>query len=156
MVDLGEYVRGRAPGSRWGRLAVVAYAVASVGSVAWGLSGGTAPDNPLAAQARWDATEFPTLVVTNLSDEDWTRVRAELDRRYYVELARVPRGQSVAVSASEFRDGYVLPRPDGMFGYERTMRRAPEPERALPPGYAPAEVRVVAEQGAAVARLAAP
>jgi hypothetical protein len=149
VVDVGEYLRGRQPGSRWGRWALLGYAVASLLSVAWGLSGRTTPDNALAARATWDASEFPALVVTNLSNTDWTSVRAELDGRYYIEIPRVPRGQSVAVSASDFRDGYVLPRPDGMFGYERAMARAPVPDRAVAPDYTPTEVRLVAEQGSA-------
>ena len=153
-LDLIQFLRGRTSGSRLARVAVVFYLVACVGSIAWGLSGRTGPLNALSAEVRWDAeADFPSLAVTNSSGDDWTDVRFVLDDRYYHSIERVPKGQTVAISASQFEDGYLLPRPDGLFTYERGLSRPQRPERAVSFNYRPRRVLVVTEQGEAESEL---
>lgn len=149
-----QFLRGRTAGSHLARIAVLIYLVASGASIAWGLSGRTGPENALSAEVRWDAeADFPALAVTNSSGDDWTNVRFVLDGRYYYLVDRVPKGQTVAVSASEFADGYQLPRPDNLYTYERGIDRPRRPQRAIGPNYRPSHVLVVADEGEATTEL---
>jgi hypothetical protein len=146
--EVTTWLRGHTPASRWGRLAVGAYLLVSVASVAWGLSGGSAPNNALAARVAWNATaEFPTLSVTNSSGSDWTAVRVVVDGRYFAEAERVPRGQTLAVTTAQLHDGYLIPRPSGLFLYEQAVEHVQAPGAPPPATYRPHEVEVIAAEG---------
>ena len=152
--DFVQLLRGRTAGGHLARITVLLYVIASGASIAWGLSGKTGPENALSAEVRWDAeADFPALAVTNSSGDDWTNVRFVLDDRYYYSVIRVPKGQTVAVSASEFEDGYLLPRPDNLYTYERGMSRPPRSQRAIGPNFRPSRVLVLADEGEAETEL---
>lgn len=155
--EVTTWVRGKTYAARWGRIAIAGYLVLAAASIAWGLSGGSAPDNALAARVAWNASaEFPTLTVTNSSGDDWTAVRVVVDDRYFAEAERVPRGQTLAVTTAQLRDGWLVPRPTGLFLYEHAVGALDPPGDPPPPSYRPSEVRVTAAEGEIVTRELAP
>ena len=152
--SLQPYLSGETREHRFGVVAVGVYVVLSVGSVIFGLSGdiGSGVANDLGAQIAWgnevEGAERHTLMLTNQSGDDWTDVRLILDERYYHHEEDVPGGHSMAIRAQDFEDGYVLPRPSGLFAYEQLFGSEDSRlDSSVPASYEPVLIRLSTGQG---------
>jgi hypothetical protein len=56
----------------------------------------------------------------------------------------------VAVSTAELGDSWLLPRPEGLFAYERVVPRPTGPAATIPLGYQPERLRLLTDQGEVV------
>lgn len=126
---------------------VALYVALSAVSIAWAVSGDVRPDNELGATVEWTVGEdgFTSLVITNQGDEEWTHVRVMLDDRYYHFEESLSSRHTFALTLRQFEDGFLVPRPEGMFPFEYFTRR-PEPE-ASSSSFRPSSVRITADQG---------
>ena len=126
---------------------VALYVVLSALSIAWAVSGDVRPDNELGATVEWTVGEggFTSLVITNQGDEEWTNIRVMLDDRYYHFEDSLSSRHTFALTMRQFEDGYLVPRPEGMFPFEYFTSR-PEPG-ASASSYRPSSVRITADQG---------
>lgn len=126
--------------------AAVIYAVGCALSVFWAVSADLFMDNALGATAQVAATDDGTtyLTVRNDADFPWSQVRLEVDGRYFYRLPSVPAGGQIDARVSDFINAYTLPRPTGLFYWERVAER-PDPERA-PVHHMPRRLVIEAEQ----------
>lgn len=126
---------------------VVLYLVLSIVSIAWAASGGVKPDNELGATVEWTVGEdgFTSLVITNQGDEQWTNVRVMLDERYYHFEDTLNSRHTFALTLRSFEDGFLVPRPEGMYPFEYYTRRPDAGEASAT--YRPTTVRISADQG---------
>lgn len=127
--------------------ATVAYAIGCLLSVVWGMSADFFLDNELGASASLQATADGNtfLLVANEADFAWQDVRLEVDDRWFYRLPSVPPGGQVDARLADFLNEYTLPRPRGMFYWERVG--APiDPDRA-PADLRPNRVVIASRQG---------
>ena len=126
--------------------AAALYALGCLLSVLWAVSADLFMDNALGATARVDATEEGTtyLTVRNDADFPWQNVRLEVDGRYFYRLPSVPSGGQIDARLSDFLNAYALPRPTGMFYWERVAER-PDRTRAAE-NHTPRRLVIAAEQ----------
>jgi hypothetical protein len=143
-------VQGTSPAGRRGQLAVFLYVVLSIASAVWAMSAVGRVGNALGAliELRSGDGGTQTLVFDNRSDADWTGVNIIVDQRYVLTLDRFAPGEPMLLSMDEFEDGYRLPRPLGMFEYERVNAAQGYPPSTAPTRqHHPSRVRLVTDQG---------
>jgi len=116
-------------------------------SIAWGMSGGSGPDNELGASVQWieSGDGFSSLSITNQGKDSWTGVRVMMDRRYFHLVEEVRGRQSMALTMRDFEDGYQMLRPAGMFLFERYAER-PDLRQSFTT-FHPSYVRITSDQG---------
>lgn len=139
--------------NRLKRAGLAAYIVATVASVAWGLSYDLFYDQGLGAQLGAGATGEGSTFVTvgNAGSLDWTGVKLVADESFFIRLPDLAAGDRADARMREFGNAYRIPRPRGVFFWEG-VGVEPEPDFASTT-FAPRRVRLVTDQGEASATL---
>lgn len=86
------------------------------------------------------------LSIRNDGPNDWTNTEIDVDGRYVLHLGDVPSGTVKDVRAVELISREQIPRPGGLFGWERGARNAfPAPRADL--RYQPRSVTIQCAEG---------
>ena len=121
------------------------YAVLAIVSIIWAVSGATS--NPIGARiSAGVAAEGSTFVgLRNQSGAEWTNVIVIADG-YYWTTDLIDHRESVAPRLADFASTSFVPRPFGMYAWERVGTLEPTPQFASS-DHRPADVAVFCDQG---------
>ncbi|MCB9530550.1 MAG: hypothetical protein H6700_02160 [Myxococcales bacterium] len=130
-----------------------AYALASLISIAWGLSYDLRSKSAIEAQIQIGTTEEGRIYLTvrNYGRADWDDVTVIVDGRYFRRFDRVAAGSQADAPISQFANADQIPRIGGIFFWEQ-VATTPSPG---PPGprQRPSVVTVRTRQGETTATL---
>lgn len=107
------------------------YAIVSIATVVWVISGGSS-GNELGATYGFDVIkplDRQIFFIENESDDDWTNVRIVLNRNYLYKVDRVEAGKRLALQPEDFEYYYWIPRQWGRSDWERLEKDAKPGER---------------------------
>lgn len=111
-------------GRRLRIVGLATYGLIAVSSLVWGLSGavqGNALGAFVTAGVSTNGTGFVS--VTNDGGRTWPQARIQVDGRWYLPTEDVVPGRQVYAIADRISDSWALPRPTGLFDWERTAAR---------------------------------
>lgn len=127
--------------------AALIYLAGCLLSVLWALSGEWFMENELGADVRLGSTSEQSVYVTlrNEANFAWNDVRVSADGQYFYRIGSLAPDAQIDARISDFEYVYRLPRPTGLFYWER-VGESREAERA-PATYAPAEIVIETREG---------
>ncbi len=107
---------------------LVVYALISVGTFAWVVSGDDS-DNELGATYGFDTIkplDRQIFFIENQSKDDWTGVRVVLNKNFLYKVDVVPAGKRMVLQPEDFDYYYWIPRQWGRADWER-LEKSPKP-----------------------------